>query len=382
MINLHTGLPGAGKTLRGVSVIEKRRIAEGRPVYYSDRLEEVTLDGWLPMPDPLKWFELPPGSILFFPEVQKTFPKRANGAPVPEAEAQFETHRHKGYDIYFDTQDPGFIDAHLRKLVQTHWHLMRKFGSPWYTVHQFEGCRDNVSKTRKDSIESQEINDRSIYGKYKSAEIHTNKIRVPFKVIVAGLLPFILIGFAYSFYQRRLDAHTPQAPAAAGASVPPVAASPGAAPVAKREFNVAAFVPRIEGLPHTAPRYDELTAPVRVPTVAGCVWFEKSQRGTCYTQQGTLITPPADFIRQYVAHGMFEDHERGPGIGQPVGTQKGPDEAKPITRPPLDRQSSGSAADGAAPHGDSSRLTVIPSSGPSPATAGPKGTGAGPAKPA
>jgi len=337
MINLHTGLPGAGKTLRSVALIEKRRIAESRAVYYSDRLHEVTLEGWFPMPDPHKWYELPAGSILFFPEAQKTWPKRANGAPVPQSEAEFETHRHKGYDVYLDTQDPGFIDAHLRKLVDVHYHLMRKFGSPWVSVHEFKGCRDNVSKSRKDSIETQWVNDKSIYGKYKSAEIHTNKTRIPPKVLLAGLLPFIIVGLAYSFYQRRLNAQSTTPPASIGVPLAPSAAPPAAAPAVKRTYDLASFIPRLEGLPHTAPRYDELTVPVRVPTVSGCVWFEKTQRGNCYTQQGTIVSPPVAFIKQYVAHGMFEDYERGPGLAQGQGVTYGPDEAKPITRPPIDK---------------------------------------------
>lgn len=337
MINLHTGLPGSGKTLRSVSIIEKRRIAESRAVYYAG-ITEVTLEGWYAMPDPHKWHELPAGSILYFGEVQQVWPKRPNGAPVPESETKFETHRHQGFDVYLDTQDPGFIDPHLRKLVQTHFHMMRKFGSRWVTVHQFEGCRDNVSKTRKDSIESQWVNDVSMYGKYKSAEVHTNKIRVPFKVIVAGLLPFVLIGLAYTFYSRRIAEQAPAA-AAPGAVSPTVAQTANApAQVQKRTYDLAAFAPRIEGLPHTAPRYDDLTAPVRVPTVAGCVWFEKSQRGHCYTQQGTLLTPPADFIKQYIARGMFEDHERGPSTGQQVAGTRPPDESSPLTRPPPVKQ--------------------------------------------
>ncbi|MDO9357824.1 MAG: zonular occludens toxin domain-containing protein [Polaromonas sp.] len=333
MINLHTGLPGSGKTLRSVSLIEKRRIAENRAVYYTG-IEEVTLEGWLPMPDPHKWYELPPGAILYFGEVQKVWPKRPSGAAVPESEAMFETHRHRGYDVYFDTQDPGFIDAHLRKLVQTHFHMMRKFGSPWVTVHQFEGVRDNVSKTRKDSIESQWLNDKSMYGKYKSAEIHTNKIRIPPKVLIAALLPFVLAWLAYSFYQRRINAHTvPDTPTAAAGPAVASSALPAAPVVASRTYDLAAFAPRIEGLPHTAPRYDALTAPVRVPVIAGCVWFDKSQRGHCYTQQGTLLTPPADFIKQYIAKGMFEDFDRGQDLIPVVAGAKPPDAARPISRP-------------------------------------------------
>lgn len=329
MIDLHTGLPGNGKTLYTLSRVEKRRVAENRTVYYHG-INDLKLE-WLPMPDPQKWFELPAGAILVFDEVQRVWPKRATGAPVPLSEQKFETHRHQGFDVYFITQDPGFIDSHLRKLCNTHRHLMRKFGSKWVTVHQFEGVRDNVSKSRKDSIESQWVDDVSMYGKYKSAEVITQKIRVPFKVWLIGLLPVFIIGMAYYFYQRRLAEQPPPKPAAVSSQTASAAAPAPAPQAQKRTYDLAAFTPRLEGLPHTAPRYDELTAPVRVPVVAGCIWSETSQRGHCVTQQGTVVSPPPQFIKQFVARGMFEDFERGPALGQQF-VKSGPDEGKPLTR--------------------------------------------------
>jgi hypothetical protein len=70
---------------------------------------------------------------------------------------------------------------------------------------------------------------------------------------------------------------------------------------------------------------------VRVPTVVGCVWFEKSQRGHCYTQQGTTVAAPVSFIKQFIEKGMFEDFERGPAVG---GNSGGFNEAKPLTTSP------------------------------------------------
>lgn len=309
MINLLTGVPGAGKTLYMCSKVEARRIRENRVVYYHG-MTDVKLD-WVLISEPQKWYELPDGAIIVFDEAQQVFPKRATGSAVPVWESKFETHRHKGHDVYLTTQDPSFLDSHLRKLVQTHLHFMRKFGTKWTTVHQFETCRDNVSKTRKDSIESQWVNDSAMYGKYKSASIHTQKVRVPTKLWLAVLLPFFIIGMAWYFYQRRMvpqPAAVPVASSTAGVSSVTQSAQP-----VKKTYDLAAFVPRIPGLPHTAPRYDELTVPVRVPTIVGCVTGKG--RSFCYTQQGTRIYPQASFIAQFMENGMFEDHERGPELG-------------------------------------------------------------------
>ena len=331
MLNLHTGLPGNGKTLYTLSTVEKRRIAENRTVYYTG-IKELQLD-WIQMEKPAEWYNLPSGSIIVIDECQQLFTPRPNGAPIPKAESELETHRHKGFDIYLITQDPTFIPSHARKLCNVHRHMMRKFGSKWVTVHQWEGVRDNCAKSRKDSIESQWIDDTSMYGKYKSADVITQKFRVPVKLIAAGLLPIAVIGAAYYFYQRRLTAPAPAVQPAASPASSPGTAQPAPAP--KRVFDPASFEPRVAGLPFTAPRYDELTAPVRVPAIAGCVWFEKTSRGHCYTQPGTQVFPPVSFIKQFIERGMFEDFERGPAVGEVAGGgQRPPDNSRPLTRPP------------------------------------------------
>jgi hypothetical protein len=173
VINLHTGLPGNGKTLYTLSTVEKRRLSENRAVYYHG-INDLKLD-WTLMDKPEEWYLLPAGAIIVIDECQRLFTPRPNGAPIPKAESMLETHRHNGHDIYLITQDPTLVPSHLRKLVNTHRHMMRKFGSKWVTVHQFEGCRENVGKSRKDSIESQWVDDVSMYGKYKSAEVITQK---------------------------------------------------------------------------------------------------------------------------------------------------------------------------------------------------------------
>lgn len=335
MINLHTGLPGNGKTLYTLSTVEKRRVKENRVVYYHN-IKELKLDWTLLTDDQAsKWYELPAGAIIVLDECQLLFPPRPNGAPIPLTESKLQTHRHNGHDLYLITQDPTMIPAHLRKLCNVHRHMMRKFGSKWVTVHQFEGVRDTVGKSRKDSIESQWVDDSTMYGKYKSAEVITQKARVPFKIWLAALVPFIIIALAYYFYQRRMVPVEPVKPPVSSVPGRPVG-TPSPVQVQKRVYDLAAFAPRLEGLPHTAPRYDDLTAPVRVPTIAGCIWHEKKNKGTCYTHQGSLITPPADFIKQYVKNGMFQDFDSGPALGQQVvaGGPKPPDAASPITRPP------------------------------------------------
>ena len=78
-------------------------------------------------------------------------------------------------------------------------------------------------------------------------------------------------------------------------------------------------VPRIEEFPHTAPKYDDLTRPVRVPMPAACMEM-KSIGCRCYTQQGTLLPQIGlDTCRAIVRNGYFEDFNADGQIGRGDG---------------------------------------------------------------
>lgn len=318
MLYLTTGVPGAGKTLWTIVTVEARRKAENREVYYHG-IKGLTLP-WHELEDPKKWYECPPGSIIVIVEAQNTFPARGTGQPVPRHVAETATHRHNGQDIYLDTQHPLKLDSSLRKDIEQHRHLMRKFGSKWVTVHQFVGVRDNCDKSRKDSIPSQWRHPKEAFDWYKSAEVHTHKFSVPWKLWLVVLLP-VVVGYAgYRVFSRAdgVPSKPPQSPQGGRpqvySSMPMGSSGTFARP---RAFDAASYRPRIDGLPYTAPRYDGLTDPVRVPVIVGC-WLSPSQ-GWCITQQGTRLTPPRAFIQSFIANGQFRDFEAGPPIGSAGG---------------------------------------------------------------
>jgi len=77
------------------------------------------------------------------------------------------------------------------------------------------------------------------------------------------------------------------------------------APMTAAEL-ISSYQPRIGGLPHTAPRYDALTAPVHAPRAAACLQMQ--DRCECYTQQGTKLAQVEPAICQsIVKHGYFQD---------------------------------------------------------------------------
>lgn len=345
MLYLTTGTPGAGKSLWTIATVEARRLREKRPVYYYN-IKELALD-WnlLTHEQVLRWWELPVGSIIVIDEAQDIFPKGSSTQRPPEHADRIAKHRHGGYDIYLVSQHPMKLDANVRKDVEEHRHLMRKFGTHWVTVHLWKGCRDNCDKTRKDSITSEWRYPKEVFNWYKSAEVHTVRFNVPFKVMLMLLLPVgILAGFWWMFWGRDIVRNQP-APAEAAASKPQSASSGapgGAVPKSASQGDgragyrapqtvhayQASYTPRVEGLLHTAPRYDELTAPVRVPVVVGCWLTGDGRDGWCITQQGSRVKPPLVFMRAFIAGGQFIDFEPGPPLAEKTAARSSADQPR------------------------------------------------------
>lgn len=338
--NLHTGLQGHGKTLLTIAHVEALRKRTGREVYYSGirglKLDWKEFGGPSKDPekpwwtDPSEWFKLPTGAIIVIDEAQRLFRPRGNGSAVPDYEQGLEVLRHNGHTLFLITQDPTLLSANVRKLSGVHRHFMRKFGSKWCTVHEWAGVRDNVAKSRKDSVSTQLVYPKEFYDKYTSAEVHTVKFGMPLKVWLALLVPLVIGVLAWYVFWGRAMLRQPAPPVAGaaqplgGVSSPQEAglAGGGALSVARGkarppqtpEALYASFQPRIPGLPHTAPRYDELTAPVRAPVVVGCWRTESGNEGWCITQQGTRLQMPAGFMVSFIERGQFVDFDPGPSL--------------------------------------------------------------------
>lgn len=317
MIELITGLPGNAKTLYTIGEVKRRAEAEGRPVYYAG-IKELQLD-WTPV-EADKWMDCPDGSIIVIDECQKVFRNRSLGAQPPRHVTELEEHRHRGIDFYMITQHPSLIDPALRRLVQTHKHLIRIFGMEASTVHKWSVCTDNPDKShmRKDSEKTRWAFDKSLYGIYKSAEIHTMKRSFPKKLLVVLAAPFLVVAAGAVVWwvtigkhqQGAVDQVAPAGAVGAVGLASPAAAAPGKAkldPLEDAKHYVWENTPRVEGLQHTAPKYDELTKPVRVPVPAACIQY----RGTCkcLSQQGTPMDVKESMCVEFARNGFFEDFD-------------------------------------------------------------------------
>jgi zona occludens toxin len=316
MIYLHTGQPGAGKTLYTLYKVRQRAMAENRPVFYAgiEILKPEEFPNWQLLDNPEKWFDLPDGSIIVHDECQTLYRPRGNGAAVPEYVARFETHRHQGHDVYLITQHPMLIDTNIRRLAGEHVHIVRAFGAKFSVAHKWQQVKEQCDKSRNDSLTEQFLYPKELFEAYKSATIHTHQSRLPLRAFALVLVPFALAFLGWMFYGWYQGFMEPTKGAETLTPVPAFTAPPGQAPgisapvQQSREEWLATHQPRIHGLAYTAPRYDSITQPVTAPVPVGCV-SNKSKGCVCYSQQGTRLEVPQSMCSGIVERGYFIDFE-------------------------------------------------------------------------
>lgn len=324
-ITLTTGTPGAGKTLRTLWDVEKLRKESGREVYYHG-IKNLQLP-WIQLDDDPKfdpeakpatfgvmcteWYKLPHGSIVVLDECQRIFRTRASGSAVPPHVSELETHRHKGFDLFIITQHPAIIDLNVRRQVQTHRHLKRRFGTQMVTMFSWEGVKDNPDKSVSNALTSTFRYPKEVFTWYKSAEVHTVKAKIPLKVWFILAAPLLIIGLGFLAFMSMKDLsnepteETPFLPGTTqvrpteNASQQQISAREKHGDEQMREYY-AAEQPRIVGMPWTAPKYDGLTQPSIAPIFEGCIIFKAE--AWCYLHGGVKRKVTLDFAQNFIAN--------------------------------------------------------------------------------
>lgn len=328
-INFVTGLPRQGKTLWTFIMVMKRAKEENRAVYYCN-IPEVTLPGWTEIQHPDEWMNVPNDSIIVVDELQDFWGLASPGSKVPLPILELSKHGKRGIDFYFITQEPTLVHATPRKLCETHWYVIRAWGSENAIAHKFSRMQTDPEKVKKKSEKLPWRYPKEAFGKkdkagnwitkpwYKSADVHNIKRQIPLKVwAIPGVLVFAgLAGWAaITLFGNTLDKAKGGVPGQAIATAPGVTsatpgqtAQPGNAAVRGEvkttEQYIADYKPRIDSFAHTAPVYDQVTQPVEAPYPAACVAM-KSTGCRCYTQQATLMAVNVHVCMQIVKEGYF-----------------------------------------------------------------------------
>lgn len=339
-LTLVTGPTGGGKTALVVSWIAE---VKDRPVFTMG-IPELTVEHQ-PVPpvsewteqrpseeDPsllLSYFTFPPASFVVIDEAQRVFRPRNAASKVPPEVAAFETRRHTGADFVLITQAPHLLDSNIRKLVTRHVHIYDTFLGRYKLEWVGIGDPESVSSRELASRERYKP-PASAFPLYKSAELHTKIARkYPWYIYLVALcvpLALALSWYTYHRVNKRLERPSTEitAPESAPGTKPGQTKSAGNASGSTQEKMTTAqyvqqFEPRLEGLAHTAPAYDEVTKPVDAPIPVGCM--EMKRECKCITQQGTTYTTTKEICRQFINGGMFipwRQQEQIAAVSRPV----------------------------------------------------------------
>lgn len=352
-ITLVTGVPGSGKT---AWVVDHIIGYEGKRPIIVDGIPELQLDAD-PAPPVREWTEKVPdessqtgeklqfsfqtGSLVVIDECQRVFPRRAVGKAVPDYVAAFETHRHRGLDFILITQHPRLLDSHVRSLVAKHIHIR----VTWQGRHKYEWSEvgDPESKSSRDLAARDRYKlPKRVFARYKSAEAHTKlKQKVPMYAYVLGaaLLGFVYMGSqVYTVFKSKFAPENPQVvlgqPESVKVSSPGGTMANGLPKVSAAEYHEQ-FVPRVPGLHHTAPAYDQITQAVDAPIPVACIQNHAKNSCRCMDQQGNNYATSPVVCQSFVKNGMFipwrnvQQESKDKTIDEPEKRQKPADVALP-----------------------------------------------------
>ncbi|SMR68823.1 MULTISPECIES: zonular occludens toxin domain-containing protein [Stenotrophomonas] len=328
-IELFTGQPGNGKT----ALMMERLVAEAksaaRPIFAAG------IDGLDPglatvLKDPREWnavrpgetctcndtesesacdaHVIPNGSLIFVDESWKWFGHLhdASRQQTPRHVLELAEHRHRGLDFVWTTQQPNQLYPFVRGLIGSHAHVVRRFGTKMLDVYRWGELNEEIKSLAKRDMAQRttRLLPSQVFGQYKSAEVHTIKARIPFKVMLLPVLIVVALVCAYWAYTslRSSDLAGGEGKEGTRSASADAAPSPfraqGAKEDAPRWPTAAAYakdhLPRIGTMPWTAPVFDERQARsdpqlVCMSSLEGVdaqgVHQEASCR--CLTEQGT-----------------------------------------------------------------------------------------------
>lgn len=350
MIILITGTPGSGKTLFAVAELLAGQFKD-RPLLVnaipqlllphqaiSDQDVERWHEGGVPTPDGAPSFDVK-NAVIVVDEVQRIARPRPASQKVPDWIAALETHRHKGVDLIIITQHPQLLDVNIRRLVGRHLHVRRTFALKSAVVYEWDHC-ENPGNVKHATTRLWRY-PKKAFELYKSSELHTKAGgRVPPVVIVVILcavaIPFVAYQLWYRLGHRfagdttmdQLKSIPTQPGQARGFAAGSRNGTPG--PLSTAEW-IASYKPRIAGLSYSAPAYDKLAEPKRIPLPAACI--ESASKGCkCFTQDATPYDAPEDMCRQIVKGGVFHAFLEAPAP-QPSPGAKNPPSGPPAASP-------------------------------------------------
>lgn len=330
MLYLITGPNGGGKSMKSLDLMHELH-AQGVNIFAHGyhKLKVPFADESL---HPRDWKDMPPGSAMFVDEAQKVWrARRGNREPPPEL-MDMEEHRYEGVDIYLISQDPTFIDSHIKGLVSKHWHCI-PYGDKAARVFCFSECQDNPQgMTKRAHAEFTVWNYPTKYfGMYESAKHHMPKPKIPWRHRLPKLFKIaaacILAWAGWAFFQP-VESDAEPAPGTVAESSGERAGLFGrvgrnAAPRTPEEW-VNMHKPLDPRFPVSAPVYAGQGVVDYPRPVCMASGIDGADSCTCLTQQGTRFDMDGIECRKMARNGPAFDPYRQPEPSSHAPTFGGP----------------------------------------------------------
>lgn len=299
MIQLFTGVPGSGKSLSNVTILHasikkwmsEKHFDEARPIFVHNIPDLLIPHAKMPtkeyrsnpkvegvqVPD---WDAMPDSSIVLIDECAEMFPPRSSTSAMPSHVHFLTIHRKRGFDIWFTTQNPKFIDHSLRALVGKHQHYRRIFGMNRSIVYEWDGCSDSLGGMSA-AVKTYFPFPRDIFKLYKSAEVHTKQ---SFKLPLWMYIPLIGVAMGLFFVPRAYGVLS------GGMQGKGIVASSQTAVVASVPEPVGVgggLPPRAAPVPFVDGAVQFVDGAVQVVQLSACL--ATATRCVCYTYQGVKV---------------------------------------------------------------------------------------------
>jgi zona occludens toxin (predicted ATPase) len=295
---------------------------------------------------------VPNGALIFIDEAWKWFGHLhdATRQATPPHVLQLAEHRHRGIDFIWTYQSPKQIFPFAREMMAEHRHLVRKFGTNFCDAYDWQELQEDVkSPAKRDAAQKTVVAiPKRTFDKYKSAEVHTIKRKLPAKVYAIPIM--IVGGLALGWFglqqimpssvsgrlaETATESADPATAPGGSSQASPNGESGPEAPITAAEY-AKRHLPRFASMPWTAPVYDD--RPITAEPELYCAVSRAGLDGQgvhspgrcrCYTEQGTRYDIAEGECRRVAERGtpynpyrakrqptQMADRERGaPAVG-------------------------------------------------------------------
>jgi hypothetical protein len=148
---------------------------------------------------------IPNGSKIYVDEAWKWFGHLhdASRQSTPKHVLNLAEHRHRGIDFVWTFQQPNQIYPFARGLMGEHHHVVRRFGSKLVDIYTWSELNEDVkSAAKRDNATKQtRVLPREAWSGFKSAEVHTVKMKLPLRLLAIPLGLGVAVVAAYYAYQ-------------------------------------------------------------------------------------------------------------------------------------------------------------------------------------